>query len=318
MRSYEGDWNGDTVKWTVDFKAEMKKFSAGTSPTTCEFFYGLSLKWDWGERSLSENELRTYLDTAAIWRVISPGAVNDAVARVADRLGKKADVSLEVTIDHNALRFLLPLAANPPEKVTVGGQELGGDRKIDYYGAKALAAAMAYNDMFAGRRHVQYRELLYTPLWLYYFGTDSLGVRDYELAAYNEIERNGTSVPDYRGLADREKNSGNSRDTFAEMIRTYSTGAGTPGLHRNWNRFVRGLKEMADIVKLQNCRPFDQIEEAFGDMAKFFGQSLYVRALGAFLMDCAGRNNMVGDPAIKRSLTLTFGKDEAVSLGEVR
>jgi hypothetical protein len=69
---------------------------------------------------------------------------------------------------------------------------------------------------------------------------------------------------------------------------------------------------------MESCLPYENVEQSFNDMAQFFGQSLYVRALGVFLMDCAERNNMVGDPAIKRSLTLTFGEDEAVSLGEVR
>jgi hypothetical protein len=318
MRNYESDWNGTTVKWTVDFKAEMKEFSKEKAPTTCEFFYGLSLRWDWGEKSLSNDDLKRFLDHAAIWRVINRGSVGDALAALSDRVGRKADVSLEVTIDHNALRFLLPLALNPPEKLLTKGQELTGDRKIDYFGAKALAAAMAYNDTFAGRRDVKYRELLYTPLWLYYFDTDSLAVRDYELAAYNEITRNGTAVPDWRGLADREKESEKSRDTYAEMIRTYSTGLGTPGIHRNWGRFVRGLKALSEMVTREKCRPYDTVEQSFNDMAQFWGQSFYVRALGAFLMERAERSNMLGDPALKRSLTFTFGEEEAVTLGEAR
>ncbi len=318
MRSYEGDWNGDTVKWTVDFKAEMKKFSAGTSPNTCEFFYGLSLRWDWGEKSLSETELRKYLDNAAIWRVISPGAVGDALARLSDKVGKQADVGLEITIDHNALRFLLPLAANPLEKVVWDGNDASGDRKIDAFGVKALAAAMPYNEEFAGRRHVNFREQLYAPLWASYFNSDSRSVSNYALDAYDHIDRNGSGVPDYRELAAQEKQGENFKGTFAAMIALHQNGLGTPGVHRSWNRFVKGLKELADIVKLQNCRPYEQIERAFNDMSQFFGQSLYVRALGVFLMDCAMRNNMVGDPAIKRTLTFTFGNDEAVSLGEVR
>jgi hypothetical protein len=318
MRSYEGDWNGDTVKWTVDFKAEMKNFSAGTSPTTCEFFYGLSLRWDWGEKSLSEGELKTYLDNAAIWRVVSPGGVEEAAAKLADRLGRKADVSLELTIDHNALRYLLPLAANPSEQIFWDGKEVSGDRKIDAFGVKALARAMPYNAEFAGRRHVNYREQLYAPLWTSYFNSDSRSISNYADDAADHIGRKGSDVPGYRELAAQEKQGEKFKGTFAAMIALHQNALGTPGVHRSWGRFVKGLKTLANILKMESCLPYENVEQSFNDMAQFFGQSLYVRALGVFLMDCAERNNMVGDPAIKRSLTLTFGEDEAVSLGEVR
>lgn len=318
MRSYEGNWNGEVTKWTVDFKAEMKNFSRGASPTTCEFFYGLSLRWDWGEKSLSETELKEYLDAAALWRVISPGGVGAALAKLSDRVGKKADVSLEVTIDHNALRFLLPLAANPPESVVWDGKEATGDRKIDAFGVKALARAMPYNELYTGRRDIKHRETLYTPLWVSYFNSDTRPIGDFASEAARHIERNGSDVPDFRELAFQERQGQNFTGTFASVIALQQGGAGTASIHRNWNRFVVGLKNMAELVRMQNCRPHEQIEQAFNDASQFFKQSLYVRALGVFLMDCAERHNMVGDPAIKRSLTFTFDKDEAVSLGEVR
>jgi len=177
---------------------------------------------------------------------------------------------------------------------------------------------MPYNELFAGRRHVNYREQLYAPLWASYFNNDSRSVSNYANDAYDHIERRGSDVPGYRELAAQERQGENFKGTFAAMVTLHQNGLGTPGVHRSWNRFVKGLKSLANLVKMENCLPYENIEQSFNDMAQFFGQSLYVRALGVFLMDCAERYNMVGDPAIKRSLTLTFGQDEAVSLGEVR
>ena len=310
LRRYDAEWNGDKVSWHADFKAEMKSFSA--SPTTCDFDYGLSFNWTWEEKELSEGELRQCLDNAALWRVIRPGSVAEAAALFEGRFGEKATVALEFKLEGDDLKALLPAALSPAEAVILDGQELKGDRKLDFYGAHALAAAMPYNELFAGRREQEFRVRLYRPLWLLYFADDSKSASAYASDASNHVRTKGGGVPDFMGLAEYER--GPQAGTFSKMITLHAGGLGNSGVHRNWNRFVKGLKALNSLVQKASCVQPDAVEKAFDDLRQFWHQSLYMRAAGAFLLDRAERQGMLD--RVERSLTVTFGDDEVVSVGQ--
>ena len=199
----------------------------------------------------------------------------------------------------------------------MGGKEWAGEKKADYWGVKALAASMPYNDLFAGRRERAYRETLYTPLWLSYFESDSLSTRDYADDAHDHIIRNGTGVPDYEGLAAHEKllSSGDAFvDSFSAMITLNAGGLGNSGVRRGWNAFIRGLRAFEELMRPGNCLAPDRFEKAFDAVQQFWGQSLYVRAAGAFLLERAERGGLLEE--ITRSFTVTFGEDEVVTLGQ--
>src|SRR5437764_14460785 len=102
--------------------------------------------------------------------------------------------------------------------------------------------------------------------------------------------RNGTGVPDYEGLAAHEKllSSGDAFvDSFSAMITLNAGGLGNSGVHRGWNAFIRGLRAFEELMRPGNCLAPDRFEKAFDAVQQFWGQSLYVRAAGAFLLERA-------------------------------
>ncbi len=107
MRGYEGRLVSDSVKWKVDFSAQMENFA--TDPTACDFSYGLFYKITWSEKKLKESELRRYLDTAVIWHILSPSNIEEKVKELGKHLDQKAEVSLEFLVPDETLRELLTL-----------------------------------------------------------------------------------------------------------------------------------------------------------------------------------------------------------------
>ncbi|MFL6257669.1 MAG: hypothetical protein ACJ74T_21910, partial [Pyrinomonadaceae bacterium] len=209
LRSYEGVWMKDTVTFAADFKAEMHSFAA--PPVTCLFEYGLSLKWEWEEASLTSEEFAKVLDHAQLWRVIAPNRVEQAVAAVKGAFGQSATVRLELTLDQKALVELLPLLVSPPAppfNTPDGYNKFDDDRRLDVWGAEALAAAMPYMEMFDGRRDPVVRLHLYAPLWRRYFKDDSLSFGNYRNIARQDIPRLADALKlglkDDEGLAAHE------------------------------------------------------------------------------------------------------------------
>lgn len=319
LRSYEGAWMKDKVTFAADFKAEMRVFAA--PPETCQFDYGLSLKWEWEEESLTREGFDKVLDHAGLWRIVAPNRVEQATEAAAGAFGGAATVRLELTLDHEALVGLLPLLVNPsapPFNPPDGYKGFDADRRLETWGAEALAAAMPYMEMFDGRRDPLVRLHLYAPLWRRYFKDDSLSFGDYRRLARQEIPRLSDALnlglKDDEGLAEHEFVEEQRQSTFAGMIELQQgPGGGSAGVHRNWQSFARGLKTLEAAARPDNCLPFDRVEKSFDDMSRFFTQSLYLRAAGYFIAEVArltGKSRL-----LKRSLTITRGDDETVTIG---
>ena len=84
----------------------MPKFSKNPMPTACEFEYGLYFKWLWKEKKLSDDELIDYLDYAVIWRALTLDNVAEVLTKVGENIDSKAQVSLEIKIENQALKKL--------------------------------------------------------------------------------------------------------------------------------------------------------------------------------------------------------------------
>jgi hypothetical protein len=319
LRSYEGVWMKDKVTFAADFKAEMRTFAA--PPQTCLFDYGLSLKWEWVEESLGREEFAKVLDHARLWRVVAPNRAEQATAAVEDAFDKSATVRLELTLDQEALVGLLPLLVSPPAppfNTPDGYNGFDADRRLETWGAEALAAAMPYMEMFDARRDPLVRLHLYAPLWRRYFKEDSRSFSDYRRIAQQEIPRLSDALnlglKDDEGLAAHEFVEEQKQSTFAGMIELQQgPGGSSAGVHRNWQSFARGLRTLESAARPGNCQPYELVEKSFDDLSRFFTQSLYLRAAGYFIAEVArltGKSRL-----LKRSLTVTFGDDETVSIG---
>lgn len=321
LRSYVGEWMEDKVTFAADFKAEMKNFSADGPAQTCEFDYGLSLNWEWDEKALGRVEFLNVLDHAQLWQVVSARRIEQALKQVEGRFGQGAKVRMELTADQEALVGLLPLLVNPPAppfNPPAGYASFDADRKLECWGAEALAAAMPYMEMFDGRDQPARRKNLYAPLWRQYFKEDSRSFGEYREMAFRNIPRLSDDLKlelkSDEGLAAHERVKEMRQSTFAGMIELHQGPGGSgAGVHRNWQSFARGLKSLDAAARPGNCLPHELIEKSFDDMARFFSQSLYLRAAGYFLAEAARLNGSLR--LLKRTLTITYGEDETVIIG---
>jgi hypothetical protein len=321
LRSYEGEWMDDRVTFAADFRAEMKNFSADGPAKTCEFEYGLSLNWEWDEKALGRGELLNVLDHAQLWQAVPARRVEQVLKQFEGRFGQGARVQLGLTADQEALVGLLPLLVNPPAPPFNPPDKYAtfdADRRLECWGAEALAAAMPYMEMFDGRDQPARRKNLYAPLWRRYFREDSLSFGEYRDIAFQNIPRLSDGLKlelrNDEGLAAHERVKEMRQSTFAGMIELHQGPGGTAaGVHRNWQSFARGLKSLEAAARPGNCLPHELIEKSFDDMARFFGQSLYLRAAGFFLAEVA---RLTGSARLlRRTLTITYGEDEAVTIG---
>jgi hypothetical protein len=297
LRRYEGSL-GDKFSWNVDFKAEMPGFARAGEATACQFKYGLHFKWLWDEKKLKASELPAYLDHAILWRVITQDNAAEVAGALKGHLDQKAQVALELTLDDEALRALLPLAV----------AAAGGDSIF-----RALAKSMPYMDLYEGRRLIKFRELLYAPLWKFYFQNDSLPIDSYPPTAAATVQKIALNehIPDGAGLASRERGTSSTMPAFqdaftfsGQIFKHGSTAADFSGVHGGWRSFVEGLTTLNDGLRQGSCAPHKSIERVFKRLTAFWSQSLFVRAAGVYLIDIAAAN---GDLAKKlnRALTIT-------------
>jgi hypothetical protein len=288
QRGYAGNWVGQKVTWMADFSADMKDFA--DSPRMSDVDFGLHFKWNWDEKKLSKDEVNVYVDYAEIWRAISDARA--ARSELTPHVGKSAAISLEVKIDNDAFRELVKAAAS----VTA-----------DHI-AFAMAKAMPWAE-FEARSIVERRRRLYAPLWKTYLSEPDRSYRDYAGIARKTLQQleNGAEVAFIEG----EIPSGLAQTawpvSFAEMIRLNGTEAGgLGGIATDWQRFRASIKTLADAFSV-NDSP-NNLKKVFKDFCGLWSQSLQLRAVGAFWIDLAAANNLLGH--VERSLTVTLPDDK--------
>ena len=219
--------------------------------------------------------------------------VPDVRAELAPHVGKKAAISLEVKIDNDAFRELVKAAANTT---------------VDHT-AFAMAKAMPWAE-FGARSILERRRRLYAPLWKSYFSDPDQRYRDYAGLAKKTLQQleNGAEV----AMIEGDIPSGSAQTSwpisFAEMIRLNGTqaGGGLNGIAEDWQRFRASIKTLADAFAV-NDSP-NNLKKVFKDFCGLWSQSLELRAVGAFWIDLAAANNLLGH--VERSLTVTLPDDK--------
>jgi hypothetical protein len=261
------------------------------SPRMSDVDFGLHFKWNWDEKKLSKDEVSAYVDYAEIWRAISDART--ARTELTPHVGKSAAISLEVKIDNPAFRELVKAAANTT---------------VDHI-AFAMAKAMPWAE-FEARSIVERRRRLYAPLWKTYFGEPDQKYRDYAGIARKTLQQleNGAEVAFVEGEIPSGLAQTAWQASFAEMIRLNGTeaGGGLNGIAEDWQRFRTSIKTLADAFAV-NDSP-SNLKKVFKDFCRLWSQSLQLRAVGAFWIDLAAANNLLGH--VERSLTVTLPDDK--------
>jgi hypothetical protein len=256
--------------WAVDFKANMDVFSSDT-PLADEFDYGLYLKWIWSEKKLSKDEILNYIDHAIIWHALDEDDKNDVLAHLTNIINQKAkvEVSLDLKFDNETLREILPLAYRGMKK--------------DF--ARALATAMPWERKFEARKIIERRVSLYTPLWHFYLDNSHLTPRDYASIAGQYLRKTSEGKKIARVEATWPHVA---MITFAEMIRLNAyNGRDYKGILEKWLKFQNAIRIFQYAIEHQT--DYSKITTIFEYMEPLFSQSLFVRAVGVFLLDCANK-----------------------------
>ncbi len=303
LRGYVG--RGITAKdeWTVDFKAQMESFTKAGTATLGHFKYGLHFKMTWEQNNLEMNELRKFLDLAVIWRVITQDNAEEILEKMRSNPDKTATLTLEITLDDDVFRSILPLAASAVE----------GDLPF-----RALAKAMPFLEEFEGRRSPSLREAIYAPLWKYFFQNASRPITIFPDVAAQDVEnitRLG-HIADGRGLAEKERGTGTTLRAYQDFP-TFSGQLhyhGQSHIKDNWLDFSQGLKDLNSGLTPGSLTPHKQIVKIFGLLASFWGQSLYVRAAGVFLVDLAATDQRLL-AGVNRAFTIALKEGDVITFG---
>lgn len=259
-RGYEDRIGDKIVTFSVDFNAEMKRFSRFSEPFASEFDYDFYLLWRWQKPKIKD--LPVILDHAALWKAFSTDEEGEYLAKLEEELHGKDDfeISCHLQFEPHVFEKLLPFIS----------------KKDNHQFAQALGAAMPFMEEYSLRRFVDLREKYYGPLWKSYLEQWNIMDENFfaKLAGDNLKKIN-------KKIARKERDLWKKLlpQTFAGIISLNNTGP-------LWNTFCRGAEMLADAVfNREKC--CDVINDSWELMNDFCEVAFHVRAIGAYLLNIA-------------------------------
>lgn len=297
LRSYSQAWFGDKATWVADLDASMADFSTSGVPTADEFGLRLHLSWQWNEAHLKAKEFALYLDSAVIWGLLTEMDAAEWRNQLDHRIGKNqsAKIRLGLTFTESAFQELL-------EKIPVDFSSLRD---------RAFARALPWVEQYQARKSSKMREEVYAGFWSNYFQQAALtGIGQIETLTGTyltqlAVQSRDSLVQTAAGqVLSHEKRSIASWSLPALIYNNGKTlnDGDFSGINVHWTHFIEGLTLLRDARRKKQS--WEEIPRAMGHLQEFFGQALYMRAAGAWLMMLSAQS----DPIIpvSRSFTLTF------------
>lgn len=278
LRGYQGNWIGQTFKWSADFNAEMTGFAR--DPLVPQFAFGVHLLWQQTINRLSESDVDVLLDAAVLWGVMTQLEAADVRARLLEHVGHASDATVQLTVADKGRKTTLRsvLAA------------LGSAPGV----AAALGAAMPWRAGSIGRTHVATRRNLYAPLWQMYL--DAPDMSPSLLAASANHAFSGGDFADLGQL-----------ELEFQTVRPF-TFAGLAELNGDTPARAKGFRQALDTLRtgIDNGAPSQPtLGSVFHDLSAFWEQSHHVRAAGAYVLEAARTAGVIDDV----SRTMTFSVD---------
>ena len=278
QRSYigSGGYERTHLKWMVDFKADMRAWSA--EPVVDEYGFGLHVAWIRDKQTFTADDLETALDFAALWKICHEASLPWLRERLAPVVGMDAEWSFHVRLRNAALRAAArAIAAMTP---------------IDL--ADAAAAAM---NPGVERQPPAVRRSVFAPLWRVVLqGPQHFNVE-------TVIEGADQTLSDPRAAwREREVASGDGvdPDTVAGTVRA------DPGMLDDCRRLIRGCRVLTD-ARATSARDDGVVEAVYGDLVSFWRQSHQVRMIGVLATDLTPKLDEVD-----RSLNIAAGEHAMV------
>jgi hypothetical protein len=271
-----GRYEDNTNTWGVDFKADMSHFSA--SPRLSDYEFGMHVSLVKPSQTFTDADRLNAIDHAIAWS-ICPESHRDWLASRLPALGtRNVEWSFHVRVNQEGFRDMLPVMANMA--------------RSDF--AAAFASGMMPEP--TNVLPVSTRIGLYTPIWRALLSDDP-----------------PTSLSDVASLASRALARVNPAQSNLERTTGQNTASTVCGIYRmetaaaianDLDEWIRGVKQWADATQ-KDLLDRNLIPSIYRKLNNFFLESLYVRALGAHLIDVSRRANQI--KGVERTLNVKVG-----------
>ncbi len=317
MYREQGDLGGFGQSWWVDVAAAMPAHDA--QPSLRKFDYSCSIVYEHREKRFRKREkerLLQLLDHAALWDILPAHQVEETAERLWQTLSAKKVEDLTFTYKLGVPKDVFDELFFSWHKV-LQDQE---DAKNLTLLCNAFAGATPYSSEFEGRSVLQRRVHTYSKLWRVYFeneafspiGRKELGFRDYTTIAKRLLQEEDQALARWEGrFLDFQGGTGPGDNLFFGGLHHRNEHIG-----RDMKFFVDGLTQLFEGI-FGDSQKYDQvIQRAFQKMHVAFSQSLYVKAIGAYLLEVA-RFRIDAPARITRQLEIRYrqeGAEQAILL----
>ena len=272
-----GSWSGQVSAAMTDF---------ALTPTLEKFAYTFCFNTVLKDPNVSEDDLRAYLDSAAVWMAVNASDIDGLVQKYAAVKGKEVLIENKLVFPDKVIRSLM-------QQIAADGWGTASKKQL----ARAMGAAMSYLPDYQSRAKFQARQDMYAPLWANYLDNPDQATEDLASLAESEIEGMG----DDDHLAEFEANRDNwiFGNTFAGVARS------NPGLQGMLKSFITGMADLQN--KVQTGAAYTVLDQAYDNIKDYLQYSYAVTTVGRFLLLYAADLNLLKD--VRRVLTLTYGPD---------
>jgi len=283
-KGYKWKLSKATGSWSGQISAAMTDFSP--MPTLEKFGYTFLLNTVLKDPSVSDNDLRSYLDSAAVWMAVNPSDIEGLVQKYAAVKGKEVLIEGKLVFPDKVIRSLLQqLAAD------------GWGTAIKKQMPRAMGAAMTWLPDYKARSNMQARQDMYAPLFAEYLDNPDQEMED--LASLAETEIRGLGDEDHLAEFEADRDNWIFGNTFAGVIRS------NPGLQDCLKNFVTGMIDLQN--KIEKGGAYTVFDQAYGNIRDCLQYSFASITVGRFLLLYASDLNLLKD--VRRVLTLSYGPD---------
>ncbi|WP_431214104.1 hypothetical protein ACQ86N_04305 [Puia sp. P3] len=273
-----------TGSWSGQISAAMTDFSP--TPTLEKFGYTFLLNTVLKDPSVGDNDLRSYLDSAAVWMAVNPSDIEGLVQKYAAVKGKEVLIEGKLVFPDKVIRTLL-------QQIAADGWGTASKKQLP----RAMGAAMTWLPDYRSRSNMQARQDMYAPLFAEYLDNPDQEIED--LASLAETEIQGLGDEDHLAEFEADRDNWTFGNTFAGVIRS------NPGLQGCLKNFVTGMIDLQN--KMEKGAAYTVFDQAYDNIRDCLQYSFASITVGRFLLLYASDLNLLKD--VRRVLTLSYGPD---------
>ncbi|MBS1602530.1 MAG: hypothetical protein JST42_07665 [Bacteroidetes bacterium] len=273
-----------TGSWSGQISAVMAEFSP--APTLEKFGYTFQFNTVLKDPNVSEDDLRSYLDSAAVWMAVNAADIDGLAQKYMALKGKEVLVELKLSFPDKVMRAVLQQIASDGWG-TVSKKQL----------ARAMAAAMTWMADYTSRSNLPARQEMYAPLWSEYLDNPDEEVED--LASLAETEIRGLGDEDHLAEFEADRANWVFGNSFAGVVRS------NPGLQGCLKNFVTGMVDLQH--KIEKGAAYTVFDQSYDNIRDCLQYSFALTSVGRFLLLYASDLNLLKD--VRRVLTLSYGPD---------